>query len=104
MYATPPPSRGRRGFLWGSMRPTVKLLLYLASIVAISYVLALVITPWVPYDFFKVGRRVATIAAALLLIPFVRHGLGWRTRQEQYGHWKERLYLYPPILDYLGCG
>jgi uncharacterized protein len=59
-------------------RPTIQLLGFLAVLTLLSLPVAAAITPWIPYDYFKVLRRVATIGAALLLIPFVTRVQGKR--------------------------
>ena len=52
-------------------RPAVELLCYFFVVVAVSWAVALLLAPWLPFPFPKILRRVAVITAALLLYPFV---------------------------------
>ena len=75
-------------------RPTVQLLLYLFGIAAVSWCLATLIAPLLPYPPGQVLRRTATVLAGLTVIPFALRiqrrswaslGLEWSSRMR--GQW-----------------
>jgi len=52
-------------------RPTIQLLGYLVVLALASWGVASLLAPWLPYPFFKILRRAATVLAALTLVPFL---------------------------------
>lgn len=58
-------------------RPAVRLMIYLGMTALVSWGLALLVTPLLPYPFAKVLRRAATITAALTLPWFITRGQRW---------------------------